>query len=264
MTDSTITLCAPGERYEILEDKTGLSDGYFSEEHQTPADVALYAAADTRNNPDNPKRLPSYFLYEAKNNLTFYLGPGRVRIHKNNQCYTGPRVLNTLVLEHKDDRKHRPRQSHTLDFGFLDIEKEDYKQSDLEFFSDQANLAALQPGDIDGPPTKGEKAMLLSALRFYFGPANNLKAVAKDKPDLDELNRVLRERYIRLETQTTLGPNLFGPGTSRAPDRVKLFVAHDKLDNPERLPSYFLYEAKNNLMFYIGPDFFHGRPDKGG
>ena len=32
-------------------------------------------------------------------------------------------------------------------------------------------------------------------------------------------------------------------------------------NNPDRLPSYILYEAKNNLMFYIGPDFFHSRPE---
>ena len=86
------------------------------------------------------------------------------------------------MLDHKDDRKHRPSQSHTLDFGFLD--KGEYEPSELEFFSDVAALAALQPADIDGPPSLGEKEMLLTALRFYFGPAKQLKAVAKDKPDL--------------------------------------------------------------------------------
>ena len=141
------TLRTSGERYEILEQKTGLGDGYFAEEHQTPGQVKLYAATDTRDNPDNPGGLPSYFLYEAKNNLTFYVGPGRV-------LFEGREVLrhvfNTLVLDHKDDRKHRPSQSHTLDFGFLD--KGEYVPSDLEFFSDLSALGALQPDDIDGPP----------------------------------------------------------------------------------------------------------------
>ena len=81
------TLRTPGERYDILEQKTGLPDGYFAEEHQTPGQVKLYAATDTRNNPDNPDRLPSYFLYEAKNNLTFYVGPGRVRLFSVTTSY---------------------------------------------------------------------------------------------------------------------------------------------------------------------------------
>ena len=67
------TLRTSGGRYDILEQKTGLGDGYFAKEHQTPGQVKLYVATDTRK--DNPKRLPSYILYEAKNNLMFYLGP---------------------------------------------------------------------------------------------------------------------------------------------------------------------------------------------
>ena len=129
------TLRTSGERYDILEQKTGLGDGYFAEEHQTPGQVKLYAATDTRDNPDNPDRLPSYFLYEAKNNLTFYVGPGRVRVEGREVLR---HVLNTLVLDHKDDRKHRPSQSHTLDFGFLD--KGEPVVSEMEFFSDVASL----------------------------------------------------------------------------------------------------------------------------
>ena len=247
-------LRTPGERYDILEQKTGLGDGYFAKEHETPGHVKLYAATGTRDNPDN---LPSYFLYEAKNNLTFYVGPGRVRFEDHDLLR---HVFNTLVLDHKGDRKHRPSQSHTLDFGFLDNGK--YDPSDLNFFSDLPALGALRPDDVDGPPSTGEKEMLLSALRFYFGPAKKLKAVAKDIPDLGGLNALLRERYKRLETQKALPDGYFAQ-EHRAPDRVKLYVATDKPDdpnNPDRLPSYILHEAKNNLMFYVGPDFFHAQP----
>ena len=248
------TLRTPGERYDILEQKTGLGDGYFAKEHETPGQVKLYAATDTRDNPD---RLPSYFLYEAKNNLTFYVGPGRVRFEGHDLLR---HVFNTLVLDDKDDRKHRPSQSHTLDFGFLD--KGEYEPSDLKFFSDVASLAALQPADIDGRPNLGEKEMLLTALRFYFGPALKLKAVAKDTPDLVGLNALLRDRYKTLELQTSLGAGYFAQ-EHQAASRVKLYVATDTRDNPDnpgRLPSYILHEAKNNLMFYVGPDLFHGRP----
>ncbi len=252
------TLHSPGERYDILERKTSLGDGYFAQEHQIPGQVKLYAATDTRDYPENPDRLPSYFLYEAKNNLTFYIGPGRVRVEGREVLR---HVFNTLVLHHKGDRKHRPIQSHTLDFGFLD--KGEYVVSDLDFFSDLASLASLRPDDIDGPPSKGEKEMLLTALRFYFWPAKKLKAVAKDTPNLVGLNALLQDRYKILETQTSLGAGYFAQ-EHQAPARLKLYVATDKRDNsdnPRRLPSYILYEAKNNVMFYIGPDFFHQRPD---
>ena len=123
--------------------------------------------------------------------------------------------------------------------------------------------AALRPDDIDGPPSKGEKEMLLSALRFYFGPAKKLKAVAKDIPDLGGLNALLRERYKMLETQTALPDGYFAQ-EHQAPGQVKLYAATDTRnkpdENPDRLPSYILHEAKNNLMFYVGPDFFHAQP----
>jgi hypothetical protein len=252
------TLHSPGERYDILERKTSLGDGYFAQEHRIPGQVKLYATTDTRDYPENPDRLPSYFLYEAKNNLTCYLGPGRVRVEG---CELLRHVFNVLVLHHKADRKYRPIQSHTLDFGFLD--KGEYVVSNLEFFSDWASLASLRPDDVDGPPTKAEKEMLLIALRFYFGPGQKLKAVAKDTPDLVGLNALLQNRYRVLETQTSLGAGYFAQ-EHQAPDRIKLYVAPDKRDNsdnPRRLPSYILYEAKNNVMIYCGPDLFHQRPD---
>ena len=252
------TLRSPGERYDILERKTRLGDGYFAQEHRIPNQVKLYAATDTRDHPENPGRLPSYFLYEAKNNLTFYVGPGVVRVEGREVLR---HVINALVLHHTDDRKHRPIQSYTLDFGFLD--KGEHVVSDLEFFSDWASLGSLRPDDIDGPPTKGEKEMVLTALQFYFGPGKKLKAVAKDTPELVGLNALLQDRYRILETQTSLGAGYFAQ-EHQAPDRLKLYVATDKRDNPDnprRLPSYILHEAKNNVVFYVGPDLFHQRPD---
>ena len=96
------------ERYKILETQTALGPGYFAQEHQAPDQVKLYAATDKRDNSDNPKRLPSYILHEAKNNLMFYIGPdffhGRPDI----------KVINTITL----DSWHSGQESHTLDFGF--------------------------------------------------------------------------------------------------------------------------------------------------
>ncbi len=256
-------LRSSGERYDILEQKTSLSDGYFAEEHPAPGQVKLYAAPDTRENPDNPDRLPSYFLYEAENNLTFYLGPGRIHLDGHDLLR---HVFNTLVLHHTGTRKHRPSQSHTLDFGFLD--KEGHVVSKLEFLSDEEltalvmSLRDLGPDDIDGPPSKDEKRMLLTALQFYFGPANKLKAVAKDQPNLPKLDELLRKRYKVLEKQTSLPDDYFAE-EHHALDQVKFYVATDRRksqDNPQRLPSYLLHEAKNNLVGYVGPDFFHGRP----
>jgi hypothetical protein len=256
-------LRAPGERYDILEQKTSLSDGYFAEEHQAPGQVKLYAAPDTRENPDNPEGLPSYFLFEAKNNLTFYVGPGYIHLESQNLLR---HVFNTLVLHHKGTRKHRPSQSHTMDFGFLD--DKGFVLSDLEFLSDEeladlvTSLRELGPDDMDGPPSKDEKRMLRTALQFYFGPGKKLKAVAKDKPDFPVLNALLRERYTVLEQQTSLPDDYFNE-EHNPPDQVKFYVATDRRkskDNPQRLPSYLLHEAKYNLMCYIGPDFFHGRP----
>ena len=43
-----------GERYDILEQKTGLGDGYFAEEHETPGQVKLYAATDREKTPTTP------------------------------------------------------------------------------------------------------------------------------------------------------------------------------------------------------------------
>jgi hypothetical protein len=122
----------------------------------------------------------------------------------------------------------------------------------------------VQSVDVDGQPNLVEKKMLLAALRFYFGPGqwwNTVRDVT-DVNALDRLNTTLRqpgERYETLEQQTGLGANYFAndhPNT----DQVKLYAAATR-NNPGRVPSYFLYEARNNLTFYVGPDWYH---DPGG
>lgn len=94
----------PGQRYEKLEQQTDLPTGYFAADHVATNKVKLYAAI-TR---DNEFRAPQYFLYEARYNLTLYVGP---------DFYHDPQgklpVVNTLVL----DDKHRPVESYTLRFG---------------------------------------------------------------------------------------------------------------------------------------------------
>ena len=92
----------PCERYEMFATPTGTPAGYFAADHPVTNQVKLYEAK--RNNPD---QMPSYFLYEARHNLTFYIGPD---IHHGQ---VERFVINTLVLEDQ----HRPKKSHTLRFG---------------------------------------------------------------------------------------------------------------------------------------------------
>ena len=95
------TLRQPGERYEMLEQQTGLPVGYFAAAHAAPGQVKLYAAKS-----DHPGLVPSYFLYESLHNLTLYVGPDLLH---NLQIHI---VINTLVL----DVQHRPVESYTLRF----------------------------------------------------------------------------------------------------------------------------------------------------
>jgi hypothetical protein len=215
---------------------------------------------------DNPKGKASYFLYAsgggALQKLLLYVGPdfehGRSSIT----------VINTLVL----DNQLVPQSSHTLDFGFLDLGPHEVSaRLDGSFLSELQAVDAVgsqDPTDPEKNLTDDEKEMLLGALRFYFGPATNFwGAVTKDAltaGNLNDLNTDLRkpgERYEILELQTGLGLGYFA-STHQVPDQVKLFAAKvtPKDDNPDRLPKYFLYEARSNLTFYVGPDFLHGRP----
>lgn len=96
------TLRQPGERYEMLEQQTGLPAGYFAAAHEATGQVKLHVAKQ-----DNPGRVPSFFLYETRHNLTLYVGPDFFHDQP------GRVVINTLVL----DSQHRPVESHTLRFG---------------------------------------------------------------------------------------------------------------------------------------------------
>jgi hypothetical protein len=231
----------PGGRYDILEQEKGLGPAYFDDDHKHTDQVELFATK--RDDAD----LPRYFLYEASKNLTFYVGRP-----------TSPRpegwdvkVINAVVL----DDKHKPLSSHTLDFGFLDSEPHVESPVDGPF------LDALKPEDVDGKLIYREKDMLLTALRFYFGPAQQLwKAVVKN--ETTGIDEGLLNRYRILEEQTGLGKGYFDD-PHKDTDQVKLYAATNKReikDNLLRLPSYFLYEASKNLTLYVGPDLLHGRP----
>jgi hypothetical protein len=106
---------------------------------------------------------------------------------------------------------------------------------------DGSFLDELQSDDIVGPPDSSEKEMLLTALRFYFGPAQWWNAVGKDKG----------MGPLRFYFRPELSPWDF-PAAHRAEDQVKLHAI--RLKN-EGKPSYFLCEATRNLMLYVGPDF---------
>ncbi|MES2791105.1 MAG: hypothetical protein V4719_15940 [Planctomycetota bacterium] len=96
-----VTLRQPGERYDLLELQTSLPTGYFASNQPAVTQVQIYAAK--RDNVGLP---PTYFLYEAFHNLTFYIGPDFLHNIPNHI------VINTLVL----DAQHIPRQSYTLRF----------------------------------------------------------------------------------------------------------------------------------------------------
>jgi hypothetical protein len=128
---------------------------------------------------------------------------------------------------------------------------------------DESFLSGLEPADVDGPLNLREKEIILAALRFYFGPAQEWGTVrdVTDVNSLNELNVGLREpgrRYQMLEQQTGLPAGYFA-ASHPATSEVKLYAI--KQDNPGRAPSHHLYEAHHTLTLYIGPDFFHERPD---
>ena len=104
--------------------------------------------------------------------------------------------------------------------------------------------------------------MLLTTLRFYFGPAQGWSTVhdVTDAASLAQLNLTLRqpgERYEVLEQQTSLPAGHFSQNHT-ANGQVALYVA--KKDNTGLSPSYFLYEASRNLTLYVGPDLLHNLP----
>ncbi len=121
-------------------------------------DVELHATI-TRNNAG---RLPSYQLEETHYQKRFYVGP--------DFGAQGPSVK-VITAAPFDD----PQSAHPLKFKFMD----DAGKRDAS-----TGLPELRVDDIAGDHLEsGEKAMLLGALRFYFGPAQSkyLQAVAQEK-----------------------------------------------------------------------------------
>jgi hypothetical protein len=89
----------PGERYEKLEQQTDLPEGYFNKNHVATNQVKLHVASKR----DEHTRVPQYFLYEPRFNLSLYVGPDI--LHGKPVP-----VINALVL----DDQHRPTESYTF------------------------------------------------------------------------------------------------------------------------------------------------------
>ncbi len=208
---------------------------------------------------DNPQGKPSYFLCKAEAGRKLMMYVGRGIQHGR----SGLSVINILELGSEDV----PQTSHTLDFGFLEGGARQVSKgldgSFLENLKPQAILVGSQNIYDD------DKKMLLNALRFYFGPANTFwDAVTQDPLEPEHLKNAsahLRrpgQRYDILEKLPGLGRGYFSK-PHQVPEHVQLYAARDTTpphDKEYEFKRYFLYEAKNNLTFYIGPDFFHGRP----
>lgn len=125
-----------------------------------------------------------------------------------------------------------------------------------------AFLDGVRPQDLDNSAglSLAERALLLSLLRAFFGPAQAAGAVkdVSEPTSLAELDQTMRrpgERFDQLERQSSLGHGHFAGHASPSP-HTALAVA--KQDNNELPPSYFVYERQHNLVLYVGPDFFHG------
>lgn len=106
----------------------------------------------------------------------------------------------------------------------------------------------------------GEKQLLMSLLRLFFGPA----IIAGQVKDVSEPNSLAQlattmhqqgERFQLLEEQTSLHSGYFQAPYQTGPQEG-IYIAFK--DNMAEAPSYFIYEKKENLIIYIGPDFLHG------
>jgi len=223
------------------QEQTGLGEESFADVHRTRLNIKLNARRDKPDTPDkNPNRLPSYVLNEADNTCSFYVGPDF------DAGDTTVKVITPIV----------PNQKHLLKFKAKDFQSQDAT----------TGLPELRPNDVVGDLDPDEENMLLGVLQFYFEPANYLKAVSKDK-DFGPLEFYFRsDQWKWWLAVVDVVANAPAPSEEgRAPDQLKLCAI--KLENllDERgtkgKPSYYLYEAQNKLMFYVGPDFEHGRSD---
>lgn len=158
---------------------------------------------------------PAYFLYESTRNLVLYIGPALQSGAESKSI-----IINAVVL----DWQHRPLSSHTLCFWF-----ENTPMELPESFQDK-----LLPDSVVGQLDKIETEMLLSALRFYFGPAQFLERKGSEK-----------------EPPIGLGRD--------QSDDLDLHASITRT-NPGRLPSYQLDETHYQKHFYVGPDFLAAGP----
>ncbi len=126
-----------------------------------------------------------------------------------------------------------------------------------------AFLDNVRPEDLDNEAAVSmtERALLLTVLRLYFGVAQVAGAVkdVSDPASLVDLDKSMRkpgERFELLEQQTSLPIGFF----SGSPARLNA-PAVARQDNGASPASYFVYEQANNIVLYIGPDFFHRLAD---
>lgn len=108
----------------------------------------------------------------------------------------------------------------------------------------------------------GEKQLLIMLLRIFFGSsmrAGDVKNVS-DPNSLSQLAISMQqpgERFELLESQTNLPSGYFKTPLADAGSHG-IYAALKA--NGSDAPSYFVYESRENLVFYIGPDFLHGEP----
>lgn len=127
-----------------------------------------------------------------------------------------------------------------------------------------AFLDGVRPEALDNQAglSTTERALLLTVLRLYFGVAQAAGAVkdVSQQASLAELDRSMRqpdERFDLLERQTSLPVGYFsGVSTTLTAPAVA------RRDNGVHPASYFVYEQANNIVVYVGPDFFHDLPDR--
>lgn len=129
---------------------------------------------------------------------------------------------------------------------------------------DESFLDSITPEDIDDGEELSlrEKKLLLISTRFFFGPANEWRVVqdVSNPNSLGHMAELLHqpgERFSQLERQTSLPTGYFSANRS-SDGNVRLYAG--KQINEGYSPSYYLYEERFNLTFYIGPDFLHGIP----
>lgn len=128
--------------------------------------------------------------------------------------------------------------------------------------ADFLNIFDLNTIDNQSDLSIGEKQLILVLLRLFFGAAQQAGAVKNVSEPISLANLAIimhrpGERFDQIEKQTSLQDGFFKIPHASTVDQ-KMYIA--KQNNNIDAPSYFIYEHNANLVFYVGPDFFHGEP----